>query len=102
MRLLYRPIGLLFSVVGGLAASAIFKRVWRAVAHEGEAPSPTDASRGWGEIVIAAALEGAVFGAVKAIADRGGDRVRSGYGYVAWANPAGEPVGPAWLTAWEV
>ncbi len=71
MRLLYRPIGLLFSVVGGLAASAIFKRVWRAVAHEGEAPSPTDASRGWGEIVIAAALEGAVFGAVKAIADRG-------------------------------
>jgi hypothetical protein len=72
MRLLYRPFGLLFSVIGGLAASAIFKRVWRGVAHEGEAPSATDASRGWGEIVIAAALEGAVFGAVKAIADRGG------------------------------
>jgi hypothetical protein len=69
MRLLYRPFGLLFSVVGGLAASAIFKRVWRGVAHEDEAPSATDASRG--EIVTAAALEGAVFSAMKAIADRG-------------------------------
>ena len=70
MRFLYRPIGLLFSVIGGLAASALFKRAWRVAGHEQEAPRPTDAGRGWGEIVLVAALEGAVFGGVKAIAER--------------------------------
>ncbi len=69
---MYRPFGLLVSVLGGLAASALFKRVWRAVAHEDEAPSPTDADRGWAEIAIAATIEGAVFGVVKAIVERAG------------------------------
>jgi hypothetical protein len=72
MRFLYRPFGLLFSVLGGLVAGALFKRVWRGVADGHDAPSATDADRGWGEIAVAAAIEGAIFGGVKALVDRAG------------------------------
>jgi Protein of unknown function (DUF4235) len=71
-RVLYKPFGLLVSVLGGLVAGAVFKRVWSAVAHEEEAPKATDADRGWHEVVAAAAAQGAVFGGVKALIDRAG------------------------------
>jgi hypothetical protein len=71
-RLLYKPFGLLISVLGGLAARAIFKRIWAAVAREEEAPEATDAGKGWAEVIAAATVEGAVFGGVKAAIDRAG------------------------------
>jgi hypothetical protein len=71
-RLFYKPLGLLLRVLGGIVAGAIFKRVWRAAADEEEAPKATDKRRGWGEILAAAAAEGAVFAGVKAVIDRAG------------------------------
>ena len=38
---------------------------------EDEAPEATDAQRGWREVLIAATLQGAIFGLVKAAVDRG-------------------------------
>jgi len=70
--LIYKPLGLLVSVLGGIVAGAIFKRIWQAVAHEPEAPKATDENRGWGEVVTAAAAQGAVFAGVKAVIDRAG------------------------------
>jgi len=72
VKLVYRPFGLLISVLGGLAAGAIFRRLWRIVGNEETAPTPTDPDRSWGEIAVAAALEGAVFGVVRALIDRAG------------------------------
>jgi hypothetical protein len=72
MKLLYRPLGLLASILGGLAAGALFKSLWKRIADEDEPPEATQADRSWKEIVPAAALQGAVFGAVKAGVDRGG------------------------------
>lgn len=71
-RLFYKPFGLVFSVLGGIIAGAIFKRVWRVAAQEEEAPEATDKRRGWGEILAAAAAEGAIFAGVKALIDRAG------------------------------
>jgi len=71
MKLLYKPVSILASVLGGLLAGAIFKRVWKAAAGEDEAPKATDASRGWPEVLIAATLQGAIFALVKAAVDRG-------------------------------
>jgi len=71
-RLVYKPLGLLVSVAGGVVAGAIFKRIWRAVAHEDEAPEATDAGKSWSEVLAAAAAQGAVFGGVKALIDRAG------------------------------
>jgi Protein of unknown function (DUF4235) len=71
IKLLYKPVGLLVSVLGGLAAGAIFKQVWKLAADEDEAPEATDARRGWGEVLLAAALQGAIYALVKAAIDRG-------------------------------
>ena len=71
-RLLYKPLGIVFGVIGGILAGKLFKKIWQWVADEDEPPSATDKDQGWGQVLPAAALEGAVFAAVKAAVDRGG------------------------------
>ena len=72
MKLLYKPIGTLFGVLGGVVAGALFKRSWRLVAGQSDAPSAKDQHRGWTEVLAAAMIEGAIFGGVKALIDRAG------------------------------
>ncbi len=72
MRLLYKPLGVLVGVIGGLLAAASFKQVWRRVGRDDDAPSATDHTHGLSEVLLAAALQGAVFGVVKAAVDRAG------------------------------
>jgi hypothetical protein len=62
---------MLVSLVAGVLAGAIFKGVWKIAAHEDEAPKATDARRGWREVLVAAALQGAIFAMVTAVVDRG-------------------------------
>ncbi len=69
---IYKPLGLIMSVLGGRVASAMFHRVWRFVSHRDEPPTPTQAGRSWREVLAAAALRGAIFGLVTAAIDRGG------------------------------
>lgn len=71
IKLLYRPVNLLVSVLGGILAGVIFKRVWKLAAREDDAPKATDARRGWREVLLAAALQGAIYALVKAAIDRG-------------------------------
>jgi len=47
LKILYKPIGILVSVLGGVVAGVLFKRIWKLAAHEDEAPDATDAQRGW-------------------------------------------------------
>jgi Protein of unknown function (DUF4235) len=72
IKLLYKPLGTIISVVGGLVASAIFQRLWKMVTQQEEPPKPTQAGRSWREVLAAAALRGAIFGLVTAAIDRGG------------------------------
>ena len=71
-KIAYKPVGLLLGVAAGVVAGAIFKQVWRVASGDDDAPNATDEDRGWGEIVAAAALQGAIFAVVKALVDRGG------------------------------
>jgi Protein of unknown function (DUF4235) len=70
IKLIYKPVSILVSVLGGVLAGAIFKQLWKLVAREDDAPKATDARRGWHEVLPAAALQGAVYGLVKAAVDR--------------------------------
>jgi hypothetical protein len=70
MKLLYRLVTMVISVLSGMLAGAIFKRVWKLAAGEEEAPTATDVRRGWREVLTAAALQGAIFALVKAAVDR--------------------------------
>lgn len=71
-RLLYRPVGAVLGLGAGVLASAVFRQVWRLLAGSDEAPEATDEQRGWGEVLAAAALQGAIFAAVQAFVDKAG------------------------------
>jgi hypothetical protein len=67
----FKLASLAAGAVGSLIAGAVFKKVWQAVAHEDDAPSPGDANHGWKSILIAAGVQGAIFAVVKAATERG-------------------------------
>ncbi len=72
MTLLYKPLGLLVSVLGAMLASAVFKRVWTAASGQEEAPEATSPGHSTKQVLFAALVQGAVFGVVKAAVDRAG------------------------------
>jgi hypothetical protein len=71
-KIAYRPVGLLLGIGAGALAGFVFKEVWKLASGDEDAPDATDEDRGWGEILAAAALQGAIFALVKAVVDRGG------------------------------
>ena len=97
--MLYKPLSLGASVLGGVLAGAIAKQAWKLAAGDDEVPSATDAQRGWAEVLLAAGLQGAVFGLVKAAVDRGaaaGARRLTG----SWPGDDGMGVGRGGRAGW--
>ncbi|MET7682414.1 DUF4235 domain-containing protein [Streptomyces sp. NPDC005423] len=70
--LVYQPVGLVLGAVSGALAARAFRAAWKAVRHEDDAPDPLDRDRGWGEILLAAAVQGALFAVVRGVVDRSG------------------------------
>jgi hypothetical protein len=70
--LAYKPLGFILGYTGGTLSGLLFRRTWRALRHEDDAPDPLDRDRKWGEILLAAAIQGAIFAAVRSAVDRGG------------------------------
>jgi hypothetical protein len=68
----YKPVGLLLGIGAGAIAGFVFKEIWKMASGDDDAPNATDEDRGWGEIIAAAALQGAIFATVRALVDRGG------------------------------
>ncbi|MFD0417328.1 DUF4235 domain-containing protein [Streptomyces sp. NPDC127108] len=71
-RIAYKPVGLVLGAVSGMLAGALFRQAWKKLGHEEDAPDATDEERTWGEVLLAATLQGAIFAAVKAAVNRGG------------------------------
>ena len=68
----YKPVGVVTGCAASSLAGRMFRGVWKRVAGEDEVPNVTDEDRGWSEILAAAALQGLIFGLVKAAFDRAG------------------------------
>jgi hypothetical protein len=66
----YKAVDLIASMIGGLLVGLIFNRAWGAIEQEDGAPKATDEQRGWREILLAAALQGAIFALLKATFER--------------------------------
>ena len=81
---MYKPMSLATSVLGGIAAGAVFGQIWKRISDDESAPDPKDLERTNTEVLVAAALQGLVFGLVKAAVDRAGAR---GYRAVTHDNP---------------
>jgi hypothetical protein len=70
-KLVFRPIGLIAGAGAGLVAGILFKKIWQLASGDDDAPDALDQDKGWTEVLIAAALQGAIFAIVKAAVDRG-------------------------------
>ena len=73
-KLAYRPVGLFAGIAAGAVSGAIFKQVWKHVSDAEDAPSALKSEYRMREVVLAAAIQGAIFAATKAAIDRAGAR----------------------------
>jgi len=73
MKILYKPFGIIASLIGAKIANSVFKALWSRIDHE-EPPSPTTAEASFPKVVGAAALEAATVAAISAAVDRAGAR----------------------------
>jgi Protein of unknown function (DUF4235) len=81
----YLPLSIGTSVAGGLLAGALFTRIWKRIDDSNEGPpDPKDLNRSGRQALLAASLQGLVFGLVKAAVDRAGAK---GFKAVAHENP---------------
>lgn len=68
----YKPIGFLLGWTSGSLAGMAFQKTWKVIRHEDNAPDALDKDRGWGEVLLAAAVQGAIFALVRSAVDRAG------------------------------
>lgn len=73
-KILYRPVGIVSSILGGLVASMLFKQIWKRVSagDDADPPGPLQSEYPFKEIVLAAVLQGAIYSVVKTVIQRQG------------------------------
>ena len=71
-KIAYKPVGLVLGIAASFVSGIVFKKVWKAITYDENAPNPTDEDRGWDEVLLAAALQGIIFALVRAAMDRAG------------------------------
>ncbi|MGC4935981.1 DUF4235 domain-containing protein [Gordonia sp. DT30] len=84
-KIIYKPLSMGTSVLGGVVAGAVFNQIWKRISDKSGPPDAENLERSTGEVIAAAALQGLVFGVVKAAIDRAGAQ---GYAKVTHTPPA--------------
>jgi hypothetical protein len=73
-KIVYRPIGLIGSLVASSIAATLFQVLWKKVTKADDAPTALQSEYRLREILIASAVRGAIVAVVKALVSRGGAR----------------------------
>lgn len=73
MTLIYKPIGLILGILGGIAGRQVFNQIWQRLDHE-EPPEATTRDESLKRVFTAVVLQGMIFAVVKAVIQRGGAR----------------------------
>ncbi len=71
MKLLYKPFGIIFGIIGGLMSARVFDAIWARIDDE-QPPHATTKEASTSKVLASAALQGAVFAGVRAGVDRWG------------------------------
>jgi len=73
MKILYKPFGIIASLIGARIAAAIFKAIWARI-DDKQPPKATTEEASFPKVVGAAALEAATSAGIGAAVDRAGAR----------------------------
>ncbi|MFD8947171.1 DUF4235 domain-containing protein [Streptomyces californicus] len=65
-KIAYKPVGFALGALSGMIAGAVFQQTWKLIEGEGDAPDAHDEDRSWRQILLAAAVQGAIFSLVNA------------------------------------
>jgi hypothetical protein len=87
MKFLFAPISIGTGLLAGLIAQKVFERLWTLVDNE-DPPEPDDREVPVAKLLVALAVEGAVFRLVKGLTDRG---ARKGFAALTGAWPGDDP-----------
>jgi Protein of unknown function (DUF4235) len=71
MGLIYKPIGIVLGLLGGLLGKRVFDFVWEKIDDE-DPPKATTHETSWGKLFAVAALQGMIFKTVRVVTDRWG------------------------------
>lgn len=69
-KILFVPFSVISGFLAGKVATTIFERLWRLVDAD-ESPEPDQRAARWPKLILALALEGAIFRTVRGGIDRG-------------------------------
>lgn len=69
-KMAYELLSLASGLLGGALAGAVFTRLWRAVSGADKVPEPTELDRRIRDVLAVGAMQGAIFGLVKAALSR--------------------------------
>jgi Protein of unknown function (DUF4235) len=70
MKILFIPVSIVSGVIAGLVGRRLFDFAWARVSDE-EPPEPEHRDVSWPKLLVALALEGAIFRATRGIVERG-------------------------------
>lgn len=75
-RILYKPWGIVGSIVAGLVAGQVFQMLWTKVVpvDTDDPPKALESEYSLRQVLIAAGIQGAIFAVVKALFQRGSAR----------------------------
>lgn len=74
-KIVYTPLSIAISLAGGMLASAVFAQIWKRVEDPDQPPpDPKDLNRSTAKVLTAAAMQGLIFGLVRASVDRASAR----------------------------
>jgi Protein of unknown function (DUF4235) len=82
-KILFIPFSIVGGLVAGLVGKKAFEQIWGLIDEE-EPPEPAQREAAWWKLVLALALEGAIFRAVRGAVDRGS---RQGFASLTGAWP---------------
>ncbi len=71
MKFIYKPFAIIVGLLAGLVGRKVFEKIWGLVADD-DPKDPDDYDAGWAEVLVSAAIGGAIMKTVQALIRRGG------------------------------
>lgn len=71
MKFIYKPFAIIIGLIAGMLGKKAFEKAWAVVSNEDPA-DPDDRDAGWGEVLVSAAIGGAILKTTQALVVRGG------------------------------